>query len=349
MTEHAEILGSEGYGIVNRINGALEFSEKLLEINPIFSRANPQIAERIKKVKEQNRHYLAHEYFNRDWHPMHFATMADWLSPAKLSYACSAHQIDHIDAVNLTREQQTFLKDIPDAMFRESVRDFIVNQQFRRDYWVKGVRKLSALEQVELMRALRVILTVHRPDVTLKVAGALGEASLSESVYNPILDYLADHKIKTLGQIEQAIKDKGITLSQVIQAAMLLTGSGQMAMVQEENMITRAKKHTDKLNGHIMSKAGSSADITYLASPVTGGGMAVGRFQQLFLLAMSKGKKQPNDWALFVWQILAAQGQKIIKEGKALETGEENIKELTEQAVSFFEKQLPILKALQIA
>lgn len=349
MTEHVEIMGSEGYGIINRINGALEFSEKLLTINPVFARANPQIAERIKKVKEQNRHYLAHEYFNRDWHPMHFATMADGLSPAKLSYACSAHHLDHIDAINFTGEQMAFLKDIPDAMFRETVRDFIVNQQFRRDYWVKGARKLSALEQVELTRALRVILTVHRADVSLKVNGTVGEATLNDSVYNPILDLLADHKIKTLGQIEQAMKGTEITLPQIIQSVMVLAGSGQIVMVQEENVIARAKKTTDKLNNHIMSKAAGSGDITYLASPVTGGGITVGRFQQLFLLAMSRGKRQPSDCAQFVWQILAAQGQKIVKEGKPLETGEENIKELTEQAVTFFEKQLPILKALQIA
>jgi malate synthase len=40
-------------------------------------------------------------------------------------------------------EQQAFLKEIPDAHFRESARDFMVNQQFRRDYWVKGARKLA--------------------------------------------------------------------------------------------------------------------------------------------------------------------------------------------------------------
>jgi len=30
MTEHAEVLGSEGRGIVSRIDGALDFAEKLL-------------------------------------------------------------------------------------------------------------------------------------------------------------------------------------------------------------------------------------------------------------------------------------------------------------------------------
>lgn len=65
-------------------------AEKLLATNPLFSRANPLVSERLKKMKEHNTHYLAHEYFNKDWHPMHFATMADWLESAKLQFACSA-------------------------------------------------------------------------------------------------------------------------------------------------------------------------------------------------------------------------------------------------------------------
>lgn len=82
---------------------------------------------------------------------------------------------------------------------------------------------------------------------------------------------------------------------------------------------------------------------------MTGGGVSLGRISQLFLLAVSQGKKQPSDWAQMVWQILASQGQKIIKEGKTLETVEENIAELTAQASTFADKQLAILKAMQIA
>lgn len=349
MTEHAEVIGAEGHGIVSRINGALDFTEKLLATNPTYVRANLQIAERVKQIKEQSRHYVAHEYFNRDWHPMHFATMAEWLAPAKVGFACSAHYLDHIDAVNLTAEQQTFLNEIPDAMFRESVRDFMVNQQFRRDYWVKGARKLSALEQGEALRAQKVMLLTHRIDVSLKVTGALGEAAMSEAIYNPILNLLADHKPKSLGQIELALKDKGVTFAQLMQATMVLTGAGHLAAVQDDAVIAKAKNHTDKLNAYLINKARGSNDINYLASPVIGGGVTVGRFQQLFLLALTQGKKQPSECAQFVWHILSVQGQKILKEGKTLGTVEETLAELTAQATTFVEKQLPILKALQIA
>lgn len=348
MTEHAEVLGAEGRGIVSRIDGAMDFAEKLLATNPIFSRSNPQVNERLRQMKAHSRHYLAHEYFNRDWHPMHVSTMAAWLEPAKVQFACSAHYLEQVDAINLTAEQQSFLKEIPDAMFRETVRDFMVNQQFRRDYWVKGARRLNALEQAEQLRQQRVVLTTHRPDVSLKVTAALGEAQMSEAVYAPILDVLADHKVKTLGQIEQAVKEK-VSFGQIIQAALVLTGAGHLALAQDEQVIAKAKRQTERLNAHLCQKARGSTDIGYLVSPVTGGGVAVNRFQQLFLQAFGQGKKEPGEWAQHVWQTLQAQGQKLVKEGKTLETAEENLAEITSQAASFAEKLLPSLKALQIA
>lgn len=175
LTEHSEVMGVPGQGIVPRIDAAIDFAEKLLATNPSYLKANPVVAERLKGIKAHNRNYLAHEYFNRDWLPMPFSRMAQWLEPAKINYACSAHYHDHIDAINLSAEQQTLFKEIPDAMFRETVRDFMVNQQFRRDYWVKGPRKLNPLEQAEAFRVQKVTLVTHRPDVSLKVAGALGQ------------------------------------------------------------------------------------------------------------------------------------------------------------------------------
>lgn len=348
LTQHAEIIGSEGHGIVNRINGALAFADKLLEINPGYARANPQVAERFKQITGQSRHYLAHEYFNRDWHPMHFAAMAERLSAAKLTYACSANYIDHLDVLNLSADQKAFLKEIPDANFRETVRDFMVNQQFRRDYWVKGMRRLNTLEQAESVRAQRVVLTTPRQDVPLKISGALGEADMSEAVYGPILDVLGDHRMHSIGELEVALSDKGVAFAQTMQAILVLTGGGNLALAQDNITIAESKKRTEKLNAHLINRSRGSGDINHLASPVTGGGISASRPVQLFLLALTQGKNQPMDMAAFAWQFLGMQGQKIIKDGKLLETAEENLNELSDQAVVFIEKQLPILTILQV-
>lgn len=206
----------------------------------------------------------------------------------------------------------------------------------------------SALEQAEKLRQQNVILISHRPDVSLKVTGALGVADMNETVYAPILDLLDDYKSMTIGHIEQVLKEKGITFAQITQAVLVLIGAGHLALVQDESVIYKAKKQTDKLNTHLCQKARGSNDISYLASPVTGGGIAVDRFQQMFLLSIAQGKKEPAEWAQYVWQTICGQGQLLVKEGKPLQTAEENLLELTAKAQTFAEKQLPILKALQI-
>ena len=348
MTEHAQILGSEGGGIVSRIDGAIDFTEKLLATNPAFSRSTPQVAERLKTMKEHNRQYLAHEYFNRDWHPMHFGTMADMLEGAKLQYACSAHYLNHIDNVNLTADQQTFLQEIPDRNFSQSVRDFMVNEQFRRDYWVKGARTLSSLEQLEALREQQVLLISPRENVSLKTNGALGEVTMSEAIYNPILNLLADHKIRSLGQIEEQLKTSSISVQNIIQSCMVLIGTGDLALVQNRELTEKVKQQSQRLNAYLCKKARSSNDSSYLASPVTGEGFATGRIRQLFVTCINQGKVLPEEWAEYALQVLNLQNQKLIKNGKTLDLDEENLAELTAEAKEFKDKWVPILQALQI-
>jgi hypothetical protein len=348
LTEHSDVMGRSGMGIVYRIDEALVYVDKLIATNPAYLRANPQIIERINKIKEQNRNYIAHEYFNKDWLPMPFSKMAEWLASAKVQFACSAHYLEHIDSINLTVEQQVLMQETPDAMFRQTVRDFMVNQQFRKDYWVKGARALTPLQRAEKLREQKIMLMLNRNDVSLTVTGSLGEAKMTESIYSPILDILADHKAYTFGQIEQKVQDNNISFAQLNETILLLASTGVIASVQDDHVINKAKKTTEKLNFHIMNHARGSTDIAYLSSPVTGGGVMVNRFTQLFLLATHLGKKKPVDWAEFVWEILVAQGQKIVKNGEPLNTKEENIAELLHQANTFAEKQLPIFKALQL-
>jgi SAM-dependent methyltransferase len=346
---HAEIMAAPGHGIVARIDGALDFAEKLLALNPVFGVANPTIAQRLTQIKGQNRNYLAHEYFNRDWSAMLFGEMAESLAPAKLTYACSAYYLDHIDALNLTADQHRFLGEVPDPMFRQSARDFIVNQQFRRDYWVRGARRLSALEQGEALRRLKITLvTSPRSALAFTVPGALGQRELSPGAYNPILDALGDHQPRTIGEIEQALSGTDLRLPAIYEAVMVLAGKGDLAVVQNDSVQASARVHTDSLNLRVLDKARSGGDLTVLASPVTGGGIMVSRFHQLFLLARMQGRESADEFARFAWDLLAAQNQRMVKDGKTLETAEENLAELARDAGEFIDQRLPVLRALQI-
>lgn len=349
MTEHARSMGSSGAGVVERINGALDFADRVFSTNPLHLRVNPTANDRLTTVKNQNRHYVAHEYFNADWHPMYFSELAQLLHSAKLDFACSANFLDLIDVINLTEQQRQLLTSIPDPQLRQSVRDFLVNQQFRRDYWVKGLRRMSALEQLEAFRSLKLILTTRREDVKLQSATSLGSIQLNEPIYVPVLDVLADNKPHSFEEIEQKVADRGVTTAQLREAVVVLAGMGALETASKDMDTAQLRKACERLNARLFDKARSSGEINFVASPVIAGGIPLARFHQLFVQSIQRGHKKPEDWAKHTWQILAAQGQTIVKDGKSLASAEENLAELNEMAKSFAERLLPILKALQIA
>ncbi len=347
LTDHVQRMGVPGQGQAEKIDASLAFTQKLFELNPGYLAANPKVADRLKHLQGQSRNYLAHEYFNQDWHPMTFGQMSEWLADAKLSYACSANCLDHEHAINLTAEQRTFLAAIPDLTFRETVRDYIINTQFRKDYWIKGPRRLSGVAQLERMNALKLQLVTPRADVQLKVNGALGEAKLNESNYVPLLDLLADYRPKTVSQLEAAL-GASVNRAQLWQTVLILVGKGDLSLVQDEQSQARGKATAGKLNRYLIERAKAYAEVDFLASPVTGGGVAVTRLTQLFILSRMAGGKTAEDAAQLAWQIISGQGQKVLRDGKALESDADNLAELTRVATEFMNKWRPVLKALGI-
>lgn len=348
MVEYSESMGAPGSGVVQRIDAALDFCQKLADTNPGAMKANPLLADRLARIKGQSRNYLAHEYFNRDWKPMYFSEMANWLQPAKLSFAASAFPFDHLLPINLTQQQIELYQSVHDPVLREVVKDFCVNQQFRRDIWVRGGIRLKPTEMATALRQQRVVLTENARMVELKANAALGEVSLNEAVYRPVIDALADHQPRTLAEIEKAVTGK-MAFSQLREAITVLVGKGAITFAQTDEVASAQRKRTDLLNAAITRLSETRNDLSFLASPVTGGGVPVGRLSQLFLAARRAGRKSTREWAEYTWAILGGQGERLIKDGKTLETPEANLEELHLQAQGFSDGLLPRMRALQIA
>lgn len=349
LTQHASLGAGPGRATSAHIEAAAAFAEQVLATEPLSLRAFPQMQSDVAAIRSLNRHELAGEYVNPQWPAMPIAQMAQWLAPANLAYACPAHSFDQIDALNLTAEQRAIVNDIRDPVFRETVRDFIVNRAFRRDYWIKGARRLTALEQTEAARRQRFVLVEQRSRVSLTAVGALGAGAMQEAIYGPILDVFAEQAPHTVGELEEQLRPGKITLAQIVEAMLVLVGNGSMQPAQDEAATAQAAPVAGRLNAFLLEKARSAGDNVHLASPLTGGGVFVPRLEQLFLLARSRGEANPQDWAAFCWQLLSAQGHRVLKDGKPLAKAQDNIRELTRQAGEFADQRLPILKALRIA
>lgn len=348
MTLHTEYVSGEAQGIAARMAAALEFAQTIADSNAGYFRANPALVERLKLIRSQPSNYAVHEYLNADWQPMAFSDMARHLSGAKLSFAASAHLLEHVDALYLTADQQKLMQGISHPVLRESIRDYLVNQQFRRDLWVKGLQRMSPADHSAMATAQGYALLTVPEGVSFKMKAGVGEIQLQEAVYKPVVEALATQAYapKTLEQLCAALPE--LTTRQVAEAVNVLIGMAHVMPTQSPERARVARPACDRLNAHLCRKAITSGDVQHLASPVAGGGIVVDRFQQLFLRALQNGKKAPAEWAQEAWAALEAKGERLAKDGKAM-TADESRAALEEQAAAFETRRLPILRALQVA
>jgi SAM-dependent methyltransferase len=335
--------------IAKRIDAALKFSGAVLASGPRFALVAPGVNERLQRISGQNRDYLAHEYFNRDWNCMYFTEVADALFEAKLDFATTAEPLDVVDAVNLNPESTAFLNAIAHPVLREQIRDYFVNREFRKDLYQRGIRRLAPAELREKMLHTRIVLSHPVDAIPMTVIGGQGEARLQDSIFRPLLNALAaeDYAPKSVGELLQSLPE--LSLPQLTMASAVLVGASYASPCQAEASVQLVHNRCAALNQYLLDRARTHDDINYLASPVTGAGIAVGRFQQLFLLARGRGCEHPADWAGFVWRLLNDQGQQVLKDGIALATPAENLAELTALAQEFAANRLPILRASGIA
>lgn len=334
--------------ITDKVDNALSFLEKLQEEGARYFKATAKIEERIAGLKGKDKNYLAHEYLNGEWRAFYHSEVVNDLSSARLSYVCTTDIINQIDNINLTPAQLEILNQATDSVFRETIHDYTMNRQFRKDIFARGAIALSTQESREAWLSTRFALSLLGEDVPMKVNAGLGEVALQKDVYWPVIQ--AFEKAGGHALLREVVQDKtvaGLGWVRLQRILRILVGSGSLipcstGVVSDD----KRKESTDRLNKAIIKQAPHSGKLRYLASPITGDGIRVDRLHQVFLHAQQEGKKSPVEYS---WSFLKLQGKMTNKEGKILNTDEESIAELNEKYEFFLQKVLPVLQKLGIA
>lgn len=347
LTEHDHMHGSRGKSISRRVEDSIKFTQELLELSQPLVQQVPSIPQRLENISKQNPNYLAHEYFNRDWQPMYFSEMADWLSPTKTSFACSASFLEDYSPCSYTNEQSEFLKSVDDPMFEQSIKDYMHNKQFRRDYWVKGARKISSAKLEMTWYQLRFMLITSEQDIQYELNSAVGNVSLNKDIYKQVVGLLNDYKIHQVADLQKKLPDD-FKQSWLFESLAILHSQGAIVLVQDDNVIKEVQEQCKKLNAYIMQQSLVSPELTALASPLTGTALTFGRFPLIFLHAYIQGKNKQADWVDYAWQALKKNNQLLLKDGNTLQAEKDNIDELYKMADNFEKYTLPLVKRLKI-
>lgn len=351
MSTHSQAVGSDAQGMVGRIDSAIAFGQKLAEVNARYFQHNPLAKGRLDAIAGQNRNYLAHEYFNESWTPMYFSEVNDWLSEAKLSYSTASSLLEQLDGFNFTAPQRELMNSLPAGVLRETVRDYMLNTQFRRDIYTRGARRLTPLERAEQLNDVRITLCGTSAGFPFEVDANIGKVSLRKDIYEAVLEALEADKTspKRIGDLLDNPKLASFGGGSLLEAIAVLVGVGHAHPALSDEDCATVAPRCKKLNAHLIERARISNDIQVLASPVIGAGVTIGRFEQMFLGARARGLKTPTEWAKDAWDLMLRQNQLIVKNNEVLRTAESNLEELQAQAKTLADERLSTLRRLKVA
>jgi hypothetical protein len=230
---------------------------------------------------------------------------------------------------------------------RETTRDYFINQQFRRDLFVKGPRTIAPYDLGKRIDKARFIMMGNPDNRPTKIKMAAGEATLRDAVYKPVVDSLAKapNSTATVGELLASSEIGSLNRRQVWDALLVLTEAGFVAPASQSITPEADENAASALNEELLERAEATAGVGFLASACLGSAVSVPRMDQLFIRGLKLGEK---DVPAYVFGVLAAQNQRVMLEGKTVESKEDNLKELKRKFAEFGKERAEFLKRLGI-
>ena len=318
---HAELAPST-QSLAERIEGSLAFAQSLLDAGAKYFESHPAVALWLSGLRGKDRGYLAHEYYNRDWHPMPSSEVARAMAGAGLEFGVPARFEDLLDAKGLDSGARELLSRVTHPLLRETVSDYLANRRFRRDIFVKRGRHRDSLGLYERIGGLRFILLQH-PDHVPEEFDRAFVAAMAADEFRP----------KTLHEISTCAGCASIAPGDLALAAIRLTEAGYLHPIWPSDDRREAEACCRALNARILERSGASPGISVLASAVTGAGVEAARQEMLFVRALSLGLGSEDEWAQHASETL-----------RESEAGA-----LRSDARAFARFRLPVFRALGIA
>lgn len=264
--------GAPGADPKTRIANAMQLTGAMLACQPIFLNGSAWTGEHFEKLKEESPAYLAHEFFNADWHVEWFSDLAAQLERAKLTFAASARASDNIPGFGLTADAARFCDEMANVVAREQVRDFFCNTRFRQDIFVRGGLRLEEDARRELLGKQKIILALLPEDIQYVIDSGMGHYEMDRDLHAGIVNILAedDFSPKALNSVYDSLQC-GADFWQMVWAIARLLAKGYVLPCKPDRGRDR---ECENINEFIEARDPAGQRLGFLASPVTGAGLS---------------------------------------------------------------------------
>lgn len=324
---------------------ATKFIEQFdLEQGGYFSNT-PALKDMLALLKTRNPNYLAHEYLHDDVKPIYHLDIVKDFAAAKLQYVASADLCHATPSLYLNDEKMALVNAVSDDALRETLKDFFLNSYFRKDVFVRGARRLSAAKQTNLLCDLSLALLVPSQSIRYTdIKAGVTEVCINQPVYAPAFRTL-DRATMTLGELAALPTLQKQSLGDITKVAVMMVISHQAVLYSDH----RSDKKFDnaaaqRVNQLLSMEARYTDACDTFACPVAGNGIPMNIVERLvYMLLRQAGPDIPTDIMIdAVHDLLEHRQRRLRKDGKSIESEEENLAEIARHVIATREHMIAI-------
>jgi SAM-dependent methyltransferase len=277
-----------------RLSAAMEHLDQLLALKVPALVASPLAMTHKKDPKRLALAYLAHEFLGSHWSPLTVMEVRAAMAKIGLQPVGSATLLENYDRFVLGKAAREILSSISDPDARELARDFLIDQFFRRDLFVRQGRRLSDRARRGRLRSSYFALAQPSGKVKYALATPAGRLHFDKPVARRIVAALAHRP----GKLAEIIAPHEHDADDMLSSALLLVTTGALVPIEAEPVSTAS------LERAILRRLGGPEEILWLPLPY---GTAVAPPRALLQLrrdGKAVAKRNLADWGNF----LAAHG-----------------------------------------
>ena len=260
-----------------RARRGLEAAQRLCDGGAEYFTGNPAAKEMLATMARMGLPYVAHEYFQEDWHPMYFADVVTEMEAFGLSFAGEVPLYRNVAELCIPASLEHAFRGIDDRRAFESLKDFATNQFFRGDVYVKGHAPRSESVTRAYLDTTRFGTTVSGPRIPREVW--LGARALRFD--GPLFDLLIRKLGESASTLAELARDPELAAfaHDAIRAAVLQLAFGEQAtpMLPRTTAGARAPREPPRValayNRMILNRPLSAKMPVVLAAPVAGTGL----------------------------------------------------------------------------
>lgn len=337
-------------GSLERARHGLGFAKLLADAGAGYFATNPAARTMLATMLAEGLPYVAHEYFHAHWHPMYFADVAREMAAADLHFIAQLPLYLNYRDLTIPPPLMGLFEGVTDRLAFEGLKDFAVNEFFRRDVYIKGAAARSATSTSEyldatpfgtLTRAEPLEREVRLPHYTLRFAGP---------VFDALIPALSERSATVL-ELSRAPELAAFALERLRESLLHLALGERVVPMQRSTTPALAAEPGRcraplAYNRMILEQRLSAEIPIVLASDAAGTGLTIPMLEAVCLRLVTE--VEPPGEEAWIRAFVARQPLRLRVGDSSIDGGEAQVRVLTEQLRQFRAKRLPKLLELGI-